>query len=310
MSRVMGVGTDPILVTGASGLLGSAVVSRMVRDGRAVVGVVHRHPVRIAEARIVSVDLSSRSAIRALVQEIRPSVVIHCAALTNVDQCEADPLAAERMNADVPGTLARALVAYGGWLVHVSTDSVFDGERGWYGEGDDSRPLNAYARSKLEGERAVLAALPDRSIVVRTTIYGWNVQPKQSLAEWFLSGLRSGQRVPGFQDAIFTPMLVDDLADVFAELIDRPEPGLYHVASSDACSKYDFGVRIAHTFELDPDLVTPSRLGDVAQRAPRPRDTSLRTEKVSRHLGRQMPSIEAGVRRFRELEGRRVGRAS
>lgn len=295
---------DRILVTGASGLLGSAVVRALVADGRAVTAVVNEHQVTMPEARILTRDLTAPGAAAEVVDDARPAWIVHCAALADVDRCEADPEAAQRLNTELPGELARAAVRAGARMLHMSTDAVFDGDRGWYREEDEARPVNIYATSKLAAERAVRAAMPDTALVVRATIFGWGPRGRPRIAEWYLTSLRAGRPVTGFRDVVFTPVLVDDLADVFIGLMDRGAPGLFHVASSDACSKYDLGVRIARLFGLDEALIAPGRLSDASMRARRPLDTSLRSDKVVRHLGRAMPSIDDGLRRFRGLEDR------
>jgi dTDP-4-dehydrorhamnose reductase len=291
-----------VLVTGASGLLGSAVVRALVAAGRPVTGVVHDNPMTMPGARIMTCDLTAPGAPAGVVADARPVWIVHCAALTDVDRCEEDPSVAHRLNTEVPRDLARAADRAGARMLHMSTDAIFDGDRGWYREEDEPRPVNTYARSKLAAEEEVRAALRDEAIVVRATIIGWGPRGKPRIAEWYLTSLRAGRTVTGFRDVVFTPVLVDDLADVFIGLMDRAAPGLFHVASSDACSKYDLGVRIARLFGLDEGLIAPGRLSDASLRARRPLDTSLRSDKVVRHLGRAMPSIDDGLRRFRALE--------
>ena len=196
--------------------------------------------------------------------------------------------------------LATVAAHFGSQFVYISSDSVFDGTRGGYAEEDDVAPVNAYARSKLEGEIAVRSASPD-SLVVRTNIYGWNMQPKASLAEWILSRLEAGSEVPGFQDVVFCPILVNDLGEVILEMLGRRLTGLFHVAGSEACSKYEFALRLAGMFGLDRGLVRPTSVEHSALRAPRPKNTSLCTARVGRALDRPMPSLDAGLERFKAL---------
>ena len=194
-----------ILVTGASGLLGANLVLTALDRGMPVMAVSNRVPFRHPDAESASLDVRDADAVRAVVARVRPDVVVHTAALTDVDACEGDPALAHAVNAHAPGVLARAAAEAGARLVHVSTDAVFDGQRGGYTEADPTSPVNVYARTKLDGERAVLAASPDH-LVVRTTLFGWNAQPKKSLAEWVLGRLDAGERVPGFTDAVFAPL--------------------------------------------------------------------------------------------------------
>jgi len=126
-------------------------------------------------------------------------------------------------------------------LVYISTDSVFDGTRGYYSETDEPRPLNVYARSKLAGERAVLAELPD-ALIVRTVLYGWNRRPKHSLAEWMLFALESGSEVQGFDDAGILADPGKRSGQPVARACGAAGTGVCHVAASEACTKFEFAV--------------------------------------------------------------------
>src|SRR5262249_12593143 len=161
-----------ILVTGAGGLLGANLVAELVRRGLNVTGTSARWLPRFGGAGLVFCDLTSSEACRSLIENCRPATIIHCAALTNVDACEADPEGAWRLNVETSKYLAMLAVEQRAQFVHISTDSVFDGERGCYAEEDAAGPLNTYARTKLQGEIAVQKASPG-SLVLRTNIYGW-----------------------------------------------------------------------------------------------------------------------------------------
>ncbi len=290
-----------ILVTGASGLLGANVVLHLRDQGREVTATYHLQRLCVPGVRVEDADLSDVSAIRQLVQSVDPEWIIHCAAQTDVDWCEKYPEDAQRINAEASRNLAIAARRAGAGLVYISTDSVFDGESGSYNEDDSPNPINAYARSKLEGERAVMEELRG-SVVVRTNIYGWNARNKLSLAEWMLERLRRAQEVPGFVDVQFTPILVNSLASILSEMIDRELSGLYHVTGSQSCSKHEFALRLADVYKLPRELVSEAHVSDPGFLAPRPRNTSLCTDKISHELGRSMPSLLGGLRAFRRLE--------
>ena len=146
-----------LLVTGASGLLGAALVSHAHDLGRQVVGLCHRHKLRMKNVPVHSVDLTSRTATRELIARLRPSSIVHCAAATNVDWCEDHPLETEEANVHASSFLAEVAAEMKCSLTYISTDSVFDGRRGNYSEDDQPSPLNVYAKSKLRGEQEVLA---------------------------------------------------------------------------------------------------------------------------------------------------------
>jgi len=278
----------PILITGAEGLLGANLTVDYARLGVPVTGI----------DRSVC-DLNDAAETTRVVREIEPSCIIHTAAITHVDWCESHPEETWRANVEASRTLAQIARRIGAGMVYISTDSVFDGARGYYGEADEPGPLNVYARSKLAGERAVLAEAPD-ALIVRTVIYGWNQRrPKRSLAEWILSQLTAGSQVPGFDDAVFSPILVNDLGRLLLALLERRASGVCHVAAPEAWTKFEFARAVAKTFGFDTAQVRRASLQSAAMIAPRPLDTSLDTSYASRVLGMSLPDVWQGLARFR-----------
>ena len=235
-----------------------------------------------------------------LLASFSPTWIVHCAALTNVDWCEDHPQETQHVNVSMSRNLAGAAQHVGAHLVYVSTDSVFDGTSGNYSETQTPSPRNAYGQSKLAGEHAVQEAGSDH-LIVRTNIYGWNLQDKQSLAEWILHRLEAEEPVPGFFDVHFTPILVNDLSEIVLDMMEHKMQGVYHVVGAQTCSKYEFALQIAEMFGLDKSLISPVSLMESVLRAPRPKNTSLRTEKIRQELSRAMPDISSGLRRFKRL---------
>ena len=291
-----------ILITGAGGLLGANLVLDALASGHRVIAVDHQYPIRHPEVDSLAADLCQAGAAESILAAKRPDWVIHCAAATSVDGCEADPAMAFRLNRDMAQAVARGARAAGSRLVHISTDAVFDGERGGYREEDVPSPINVYGRSKLEGERAVAAADP-QALIVRTNLYGWNAQDKQSLAEWFLSNLEAGKRCRGFTDVWFSPILVNDLGRLLFAMLEAGLAGVYHVAGGECVSKYDFGVRVARVFGLDGSLVEPAGVARAPLKARRGGNLCLSTQHSATGLGMKMPDVATGLLKFRALRG-------
>jgi dTDP-4-dehydrorhamnose reductase len=294
-----------LLITGAGGMLGANLVLDGLAAGHHVIAVDFEHPVRHTGVESVVVDLSLPGAARDVFAAHRPEWIVHCAAATNVDACEADPQTAFRLNRDMAGQVAMAAHAVGARLAHVSTDAIFDGERGSYTEEDQPHPINVYGASKLEGESVVLAEHPG-ALIIRTNIYGWNAQAKQSLAEWFLARLEAGQETPGFTDAWFTPILVNDLNDRLFRMLGRRLQGIFHVAGSECISKHRFGVMLAATFGLDAGLVREAASASARLPTRRGPNLGLQVRRAESTLGAKMPDVESGLMRFRSLRDTRV----
>lgn len=295
-----------ILVTGASGLLGlnlALEAASIQKDGRAehtVFGVANRHKLAAPGFEVFQADLLTPGTLESLIERTEPDWIINCAALAVVDECESNPDLAEKLNVEVPRKLATIVARGGARLVHVSTDSVFDGLRGDYTEQDTPNPLNVYARTKLASERAVADADP-QAIIARVNLFGWSLSGKRSLAEWFFNNLSHGIPVLGFTDVYFCPLLVNDLAQVLLHMASAGLSGLYHVTSPKCTSKYAFGVALARAFELDESLISPLSVSASDLKTVRSPRLTLRCEKLMQTLGEPQSNWEIGLQRFYAL---------
>lgn len=289
-----------ILVTGASGLLGSNLILAGAKTGRVMGAVSNRHAVRWLGVKYWQVDLTNTREARRILRLAAPKVIIHCAAETNLDSAEKDPSGTKRINVDATANLATIAAELGAKFVYISTDAVFDGSRSWNRETDRVHPLNVYAKTKYQAELLAAEKNPG-TIIARINIYGWNALPKQSLAEWMLGNLEKGQAFSGFDDVFFCPMLTNDLSDILFEMLDRGLEGTYHVTGSERISKYEFGVKLARCFGLDESLVIPSSVKSSALVAQRALDISLSTEKITGVLGHRTANAEEGLQRFKML---------
>src|SRR5574340_810467 len=244
-----------LLVTGASGLLGINLA--LEACGSHEVIAVDRRKLANTPFQLISADLLGDGAIERILDEARPDSVVHCAALADLEACEDNPEQARMLNAELPGALAKACCQREISLVHISTDAVCDGMKdGAYVEEDEPRPVSIYARTKLDGENAVLDACRN-AIVARVNFYGWSPSGKRSLAEFFFNNLSSNKSMSGFTDVIFCPMLVTDLAGVLLKMLDKRLYGLFHAVGPQAMSKYQFGVEIARKFAMPERDISP-----------------------------------------------------
>jgi dTDP-4-dehydrorhamnose reductase len=288
-----------ILVTGASGLLGLNFGLQFT--GRhEIIGVTNSRRLQGVPFELRQVDLAQPGSAARLMDEVRPDIVLHCAAQANIDAAEGDPVMAERINARVPGEIAAASRSTGAAMVHISTDAVFDGVRGNYLEEDVPNPVNIYAQTKLRGEQAVLAANPDAA-VARVNFYGWSVIGTRSLGELFYNNLSVGKNMFGFTDVFFCTLQVNVLSEILLHMAELRLKGIYHVVSHEALSKYDFGCRVARRFGLDESLIIPVSWKDGGLKAVRSPNLTLRTEKLAAALGSPLPDQASGLERFYQL---------
>jgi dTDP-4-dehydrorhamnose reductase len=296
-----------ILVTGASGLLGINLALEASKE-HSVFGLVNNHVIRSPHFKIVTGDLLVPGTAERVLDDIQPDWVIHCAALANLDACEADPAQARQINSKIPRRLAELVARGGARLLHVSTDAVFDGRRPVgssgkavpYTEEDDPNPIGVYTSSKLEAERLVAEVNP-QAIIARVNLFGYSLGGQRSLSEFFLYNLQSGKPVKGFTDVYFCPLLANDLGQIFLRMLSVGLSGLYHVVSSECLTKHDFGLRIARLFELDENLIQPSSVKEGGLKASRSPNLNLNSGKLASAMGSPMPSVTEGLEKFHQL---------
>lgn len=285
-----------ILITGTSGLLGLNL-ALAASPNHQIIGLDRQRLANLPFA-LLNADLLAPGAVEGALDSAKPDWLIHCAALADLEACEADPELSQRLNAVLPGQLAEACNGRGVRMVHISTDAVFDGaQEAPYREEDEPNPLGVYARTKLAGEDAVLAANP-QAAVARVNFYGWSLSGKRSLAEFFVNNLSAGRPVNGFSDVRFCPMFVGDLADLLLAMLAGGLSGLYHAVGPDSMSKYDFGLAIARRFGWDEGLVSPQSVDRSGLTARRAHNLTLSTHRLSTALGASLPAFSTGLERF------------
>ncbi|MEM3159499.1 MAG: SDR family oxidoreductase [Nitrososphaera sp.] len=270
-----------ILVVGATGFLGLYVFDRCKEAGITVAGTSAKN------TGMLLLDMTSPESISKAVSAFKPDCVINCAAMTNVDECEKNPGLAMQVNAEGPRRLAQACGE--ARLVHVSTDAVFDGVAGGYSEESEPNPVNAYARSKLEGDRLVASTAKDY-VVVRTNLYGLNPSGK-GLLNWILSSLAGGKEMTGFTDVVFNPLWARDLAGMLVELSTAPYSGILNCAGDEVFTKYEFCKRIADALGYKNATIKPGVSGQSSLAALRPKKTYLKNDKMHGLLKTKIHSL-------------------
>lgn len=272
-----------LLLTGGSGLL-ALNWTRIMAGTWTVHRLEHRRRLQVPGSQAHAGSVETLESAARLLDLTRPDLVVNCAGMTNVEECQADPAAARRANTEMPGLLAAACARRGVRFVHISTDHLFDDRRALFDETDRPAPLNVYGSTKAAGEQAVLDAAPD-ALVVRTNFFGWGTSYRRSFTDSILGALRAGQRPVLFDDVYFTPILIDRLVEVVHQLIDRQGSGLYHAVGDERLTKYDFGLLVAREFGLNETLVRRGRFADRPELTARPREMGLSNAKLRDAIG-------------------------
>ena len=263
-----------VLITGASGLLGMAVLERLrLRTG--VLPLCHNNPVH----GMVATDLMAPGAV-AFLDRLEWDAVVHCAAFRSPDYCEVARDLAWRLNAEVPGWIAELAARRTARMIHISTDYVFPGTHPPYREGDAPLPVNWYGQTKLEAEHRVLATHPRATVLRIPALYGRPLPPATSaLLQEGLDAARASVPVE-LDDAIVRyPTYVNDVAHLVALVLDSTADGVIHVSAPTRATRYEWARVVAGMIGRRAEHLKPVTHG-ATRAARRPMDCHLATERL------------------------------
>lgn len=288
-----------VLITGGSGLLGSAV-SLYFKDYFDVVSTYTSNKIEITGCKTAYLDVRNIKDTQSFVQKLKPDFVVHAAALVGVGICEKQKELAYNVNVQGTKNITESCKKIKSKIIYISTDYIFDGKKGMYDEADRPSPINFYGETKLKGEESVDT---ENNIIVRTSIHGWNIIPdKKSFSSWIIDDLTSSKKINCFTDQISSMMLVNNCAEALKELIEKEKTGIYNIASPQPISKYDFALNVAETFNLDKSLIFPVKNQDVNGHEKRPFDTSLDITKSRKELKTKIPNAKESLQKMKELK--------
>jgi len=279
-------------------MLGSDIVDFFLKKTEyEVFGISYSSDSILIPERNFKLSLTNENDVKAVIVQIRPDIIVNCAANVNLEYCEKNRESAFDINSNAVSKLLK--YSNDAKFVHISTDSIFDGIKGNYTETDIPDPLNEYSKSKYEAERIIFNEKPSSSIIIRSNIYGFHVPVlKSSLFEWFISNSNKGNKISGYDNVIFNPLFTRQLVRVIDELLMINYTGLINAGSFDSVSKYDFLVLLNKEFEKTT-LIERGHLKTVANDIQRPLNTSLNISKLKKILKKDF-SLVSGVQELRQ----------
>lgn len=266
------------------------------RDKFNILGLYLSHPVTINGIQTQKADILSGDSLKSIVRKFNPDIIIHCASLTDVDFCEMNREITDMVNVKGTKIVVESITKRNTKLVYISSESVYDGGKGDFRESDPVDPQNYYGLSKYKGELEVLKK--SGALIIRTNIFGWNIQEKFSIAERIINELSNKRPVKGFRDAFFSSIYTFDLAEILDKAIDRDLGGIYNCASRTSLSKYEFALHVADCFHLEKELIRPISIDDFDFKAKRGKDLTLNVSKLQNVLNYQFPSIIESIQDF------------
>lgn len=280
-----------ILITGITSRVGTRLKEEAVRQGYVVVGVSRK----MASERRISLDLTIKDQVLAAVKEERPWCVVHAAAMTDVDLCEKDKEQAWLGNVVATENIAEASRVTGARLINISTDYVFDGENGPYGETSSPGPINVYGSTKLEAEKKTKEICPDALTLRICVPYDWNQDAAPNFLMWLIEKLQAGSHVKIVTDQWNTPTYIPHLAQVILKYCGMKKSGIAHVSGRDFLSRYDFAMKVCKIFDFDDELVQPCGSDEFKQAARRPMKAGLKVDQAEKSLKLKMLTVKEGL---------------
>ena len=220
-------------------------------------------------------DITDKKEMFYLVNKIEPHFIIHTAAMTNVDTCELNKEACDHINVNAVEYLVELCELKAIHLIHLSTDFIFDGEKGYYKEEDKANPINYYGLSKLRSENIIKNSNIKYTILRTILVFGITSELKNNIVLWVKKSIENKQTINVVTDQLRMPTFVDDLVYACLFAVDNEVEGVFNVASNTLLSIYDMAVEIANTFHLDKSFINPIPTSLLKQPAKRPFKTGF-----------------------------------
>jgi len=285
-----------LLITGLNGFVAGSIIAH-ARKGWEI------HGVDVAEAtglpagiQAHQLDLTDQEKFAALFEKINPDAVIHTAAIANIDVCENNQELAWKVNVGITDTIARLCQTSRAKMIVCSTDTVFDGIKGYYTEEDAPHAVNFYAKTKVEAERIVLSASPKNIVARLSLVMGMPVMGKgNSFLADMIEKLGKGETVKFPANEIRTPIDVVTLGSALAELAGSGYGGIVHLSGNTRINRYEMAIQIAETLGLPTGLVEGTDSNALEGRAPRPNDASMINQLAKNILTTPMRSLAEGL---------------
>jgi dTDP-4-dehydrorhamnose reductase len=280
------------IVNGSAGLIGNQLIFDLQQSGQIVYSCYNNtKPLCGIPTKL---DLLNLKDISITFKKIQPDVIIHSAALTDVEECEIEPKLANLINTKATEIIAKETERLDSYLIYLSTDYVFDGKKGLYNETDFTNPLNHYGKTKLAGEKTVETNTSKWSIIRTSTPFGTN-SSKKAFPVWLLENLQKNKEVNILEDQFTSPTYVPNLSKMILEIVTRNLEGFFHLAGSTRISRFEFAKLITKKLNLDSSLLNPVKIDTMPWNATRPLDSSLDISKINSILRTKPFSIEKSL---------------
>lgn len=288
-----------ILITGSNGLLGQKLVDLLTQESGVNLIATARGENRLSNLTgytYESLDITDQTAVEAVFAKFQPQVVIHTAAMTNVDTCESDLLGCELLNVTAVEHIVQACEKHNSFLCHLSTDFIFDGEAGPYDEEAIPNPISIYGESKLQAEKIIQASTIRWAIARTVLVFG--IVPDMSRTNiilWVKKSLEEGKQINVVTDQFRTPTLAEDLAIGCWLIAQKEAQGIFNISGEELLTPYEMAIKTAEFYQLPKELIKQADSSTFSQPAKRPPRTGFILTKAKNLLGYKPRTFNEGI---------------
>ena len=283
------------LVTGASGNIGLQLVHDLQEKNFEVFPSYYSSKTPFKNSFYL--DLKNEEEIKNIFSRIKPDVVFHLGALTNVDFCESNQNEALTVNTNATKIISELSEKCNSFLVYVSTDYVFDGIKGSFTEQDEPNPINYYGKSKLEGEK-IIQNQNSKWCIARTSTPFGNFSSKKTFPNWVIQELKKNHQLNILEEQFTSPTYIPNLSNMLIEISEKEINQITHTADASRISRYDLAIQISKKFDLDESLINPITMENIDWHASRPKDSSLDVSLATSLLDSKPLKIEESLDLF------------
>jgi dTDP-4-dehydrorhamnose reductase len=284
---------NQILISGASGLLGGALIAGL-SESNDVLGLFFKNKIKYKRAKLCQCDITNKNELLQVLlnESFSPEVIIHCAAITDVDFCENNNQVCLETNVTGTKNLVEIALEKKSKFIYISSAAVYGDGNGDYRESDQLNPTNYYAKTKIESENIVRKLLEDY-VIIRTDIIGRSKfqTRKKSLVDWILKEAQNNNEIKLFNDVFFNPISVDTLTRIIELMINKEAKGVFNLGSIGKISKLDMGRHVINSIKPDKKII-PISFDSLNFAAKRQKNSTLNVEKVQNELEFKLPQIQ------------------
>ncbi len=285
-----------VLITGSNGLLGQKLINELKIDSNIKIIATSKGKNRIVNKSgytYESLDVTKLDDVKNIFKKYTPNVVINTAAMTNVDRCEDDKIACDKLNVEAVLFLADTCLDYDAHLIHISTDFIFDGKNGPYSEDDVPNPLSYYGLSKLKSENLLYNHNVKWSILRTIIIFGVAEKlNKSNIVLWAKESLQKEKSINVVDDQFRAPTLAEDLASACIQVAKNKVYGIFNVSGKDIMSIYEIVERVAKYFGYSTKNLNKISTSELNQKAIRPKRTGFVLDKAKNTFDYRPRSFE------------------